>query len=63
MAIGIVPGRFDPEPGAKVHPLGDAFIKAIRVLIARSSVPWSTASRIRQIGGAGSVQRPQSPRA
>jgi Na+/H+-dicarboxylate symporter len=35
MAIGIVPGRFDPEPGAKVHPLGDAFIKAIRVLITR----------------------------
>src|ERR1700747_1863789 len=34
MAIGIALGWFDPDLGAKMQPLGDAFIKAIRVLIA-----------------------------
>lgn len=34
MAIGVALGVFDPELGARMEPLGDAFIKAIRVLIA-----------------------------
>src|SRR5215469_1081646 len=34
MVAGIVLGWFDPGLGAKMQPLGDAFIKAIRVLIA-----------------------------
>ncbi len=34
MAIGVALGQFDPGLGAHMAPLGDAFIKAIRVLIA-----------------------------
>jgi aerobic C4-dicarboxylate transport protein len=34
MAIGIALGQFYPDVGARMEPLGDAFIKAIRVLIA-----------------------------
>src|ERR1700721_4815185 len=34
MAIGIALGHLYPEAGARMEPLGDAFIKAIRVLIA-----------------------------
>ena len=34
MVIGILLGHFYPALGAKMQPLGDAFIKAIRVLIA-----------------------------
>jgi aerobic C4-dicarboxylate transport protein len=34
MAIGILLGHFYPALGAQMQPLGDAFIKAIRVLIA-----------------------------
>jgi aerobic C4-dicarboxylate transport protein len=34
MAIGVALGAFDPELGVRMEPLGDAFIKAIRVLIA-----------------------------
>jgi aerobic C4-dicarboxylate transport protein len=34
MALGIVLGQFDPGLGARMEPLGDAFIKAIRMLIA-----------------------------
>jgi aerobic C4-dicarboxylate transport protein len=34
MAVGVVLGIVDPELGARMGPLGDAFIKAIRVLIA-----------------------------
>jgi aerobic C4-dicarboxylate transport protein len=34
MAIGVALGRFDPDVGVRMEPLGDAFIKAIRVLIA-----------------------------
>jgi aerobic C4-dicarboxylate transport protein len=34
MALGIVLGRFDPDLGVRMQPLGDAFIKAIRMLIA-----------------------------
>jgi aerobic C4-dicarboxylate transport protein len=34
MGIGIALGHFYPQLGAKMQPLGDAFIKAIRVLIA-----------------------------
>jgi aerobic C4-dicarboxylate transport protein len=34
MVIGIALGHFYPSLGAKMQPLGDAFIKAIRVLIA-----------------------------
>jgi len=34
MALGIALGYFAPELGARMEPLGDAFIKAIRVLIA-----------------------------
>src|SRR5690349_21451621 len=34
MAIGILLGIFRPQTGARLQPLGDAFIKAIRMLIA-----------------------------
>ena len=34
MVIGIALGHWYPELGARMQPLGDAFIKAIRVLIA-----------------------------
>src|SRR5215475_8423181 len=34
MAAGIVLGMVNPELGGKMQPLGDAFIKAIRMLIA-----------------------------
>jgi aerobic C4-dicarboxylate transport protein len=34
MVVGIALGHLYPELGAKMQPLGDAFIKAIRVLIA-----------------------------
>lgn len=34
MAAGILLGKFRPELGARMQPLGDAFIKAIRMLIA-----------------------------
>jgi aerobic C4-dicarboxylate transport protein len=34
MLIGVLLGHFRPELGAKMQPLGDAFIKAIRMLIA-----------------------------
>ncbi len=34
MAAGVALGRFYPDIGARMEPLGNAFIKAIRVLIA-----------------------------
>src|ERR1700689_2434151 len=34
MAIGILLGIFRPGLGARMQPLGDAFVKAIRMLIA-----------------------------
>jgi aerobic C4-dicarboxylate transport protein len=34
MAAGILLGKFRPELGARMQPLGDAFIKAVRMLIA-----------------------------
>jgi aerobic C4-dicarboxylate transport protein len=34
MAIGIALGHFYPDAGVRMEPLGDAFIRAIRVLIA-----------------------------
>src|SRR6516165_9197515 len=34
MVLGIALGHFYPQLGAKMQPLGDGFIKAIRVLIA-----------------------------
>src|SRR5665213_1332612 len=34
MAVGIALGKFQPDLASKMQPLGDAFIKAIRVLIA-----------------------------
>jgi aerobic C4-dicarboxylate transport protein len=34
MAIGVLLGYFDPPLGERMGPLGDAFIKAIRMLIA-----------------------------
>ena len=34
MALGVALGAFDPDAGARMEPLGNAFIKAIRVLIA-----------------------------
>jgi aerobic C4-dicarboxylate transport protein len=34
MALGVAVGRFYPDAGVRLEPLGDAFIKAIRVLIA-----------------------------
>ncbi|HEY4709442.1 MAG TPA: C4-dicarboxylate transporter DctA [Candidatus Acidoferrales bacterium] len=34
MAIGIAVGKFDPSLGVRMQPLGDAFIKLIRMMIA-----------------------------
>ena len=34
MVLGIILGRFDPSLGVRMQPLGDAFIKLIRMLIA-----------------------------
>jgi aerobic C4-dicarboxylate transport protein len=34
MVLGIALGHFHPDAGVRMEPLGDAFIKAIRVLIA-----------------------------
>ena len=34
MVVGILLGKFDPPLGVKMQPLGDAFIKLIRMLIA-----------------------------
>src|SRR5580698_11357720 len=34
MGLGVALGWFAPDTGAAMQPLGDAFIKAIRVLIA-----------------------------
>ena len=34
MAAGVTLGQFYPDIGARMEPLGNAFIKAIRVLIA-----------------------------
>src|SRR6516165_3360154 len=34
MVLGIALGHFYPQLGAKMQPLGDGFIKAVRVLIA-----------------------------
>src|ERR1700735_5482564 len=34
MCLGVALGHLYPEAGARMEPLGDAFIKAIRVLIA-----------------------------
>src|SRR5262249_36178173 len=34
MAIGIALGKFQPDLASRMQPLGDAFIKAIRLLIA-----------------------------
>jgi aerobic C4-dicarboxylate transport protein len=34
MVLGIALGHFYPDAGVRMEPLGDAFIKAIRVLIA-----------------------------
>jgi aerobic C4-dicarboxylate transport protein len=34
MAIGIALGKFDPSLGVRMQPLGDAFIKLLRMLIA-----------------------------
>src|SRR5271170_1949657 len=34
MVLGIILGKFDPSLGVRMQPLGDAFIKAIRMLIA-----------------------------
>src|SRR5208282_994862 len=34
MAVGIALGQFYPRAGVRMQPLGDAFIKAIRMLIA-----------------------------
>jgi aerobic C4-dicarboxylate transport protein len=34
MVVGIILGKFDPDLGVRMQPLGDAFIKLIRMLIA-----------------------------
>ena len=34
MAVGVVVGHFYPEAGQRMQPLGDGFIKLIRMLIA-----------------------------
>ena len=43
--LGVLLGHFYPSIGAQMKPLGDAFIKLIKMLIARSSsARWCTAS-------------------
>ena len=37
IAIGILLGHFYPELGAQMKPLGDAFVKLIKMVIALSS--------------------------
>jgi aerobic C4-dicarboxylate transport protein len=53
IVIGVALGYFDPELGAKLKPLGDAFIKAIKMLIA----PIVFATVVTGIAGMGNVDK------
>ena len=45
IVLGVLLGHFYPDIGASMKPLGDTFIKLIKMLIApSSSAPWCTAS-------------------
>jgi Na+/H+-dicarboxylate symporter len=58
MAAGILLGHFAPHVGERLQPLGDAFIKAMRMLIAPIvfATSWS-ASRRRATWRASDVWR------
>lgn len=53
IAIGVAVGYFQPELGAKLKPLGDAFIKAIKMLIA----PIIFTTVVTGIAGLGNVEK------
>ena len=61
MVLGIALGHFYPDAGVRMEPLGDAFIKAIRVLIAPiifcTVVHGSPAWRIWRRSGASRSRR------
>lgn len=45
VSIGVLLGVLWPEVGADMKPLGDAFIKLIKMVLHRSSLqPWFSAS-------------------
>ena len=45
IVIGVALGHFNPELGTAMKPLGDGFIKLIKMIIAPLfSVPWWLAS-------------------
>jgi aerobic C4-dicarboxylate transport protein len=51
--LGVLVGYFEPESGAKLKPLGDAFIKAIKMLIA----PIIFTTVVTGIAGMGNVEK------
>ena len=53
IAAGVVLGAWQPETGAALKPLGDAFIKAIKMLIG----PVIFTTVVTGIAGMGSVER------
>ena len=44
VACGILLGHFYPQLGEQMKPLGDAFIKLVKMIIAPVSSPWAPAS-------------------
>jgi aerobic C4-dicarboxylate transport protein len=48
IVLGILLGRFFPEAGTAMKPLGDGFIKLIKMIIARSSSARSSSNRRRE---------------
>ena len=53
IVLGVLVGYFAPETGAKMKPLGDAFIKAIKMLIA----PIIFTTVVTGIAGMGNVEK------
>jgi len=41
IAAGVLLGYFDPDLGTMMRPLGDGFIKLIKMLIAPASRVWA----------------------
>ena len=44
IVLGVLLGHFYPETGAAMKPLGDGFIKLIKMIIARSSSARSSSA-------------------
>jgi hypothetical protein len=63
MALGIAVGHFAPALGAKMQILGDAFIKAIRVVIAPVIFRTVIHGIARMFDTPGSVASPSRPQA